>query len=187
MHTPGSRWRVALEQDTDVAFALYVRDVLGIGAGPDLPAVSPPPARLRPPPVPPGVLAAAWSSWWSALVDPGRPAARAGPEPPAFAAELRPGYAAWQQERRRSAAGAVPIRELLAGLPALVAAASAEVGRPDPDFTLVLTELPTDGWVWTETAPGQVLVSRAALADEDQVRRGLLAVLGRPPEPDAST
>ena len=186
MRTAGSRWTIALEQSDGIDFALYVRDVLGIRGvqDQDLPPVDPAPTAGRSTSATDDRAAAeAWSSWWSNLLRMRRPGhgsvALLRPALPDLAAGLRDSFAEWWQERNRRRAGDLPTRELLSDLPSLVAEAGVLLRRPDPDFALVLTEVPVAEPVWVQVAPDHVLISRAALDDSPSVRRQLLQIIER--------
>jgi len=184
MRAAGSRWRVALEQSEEIDFALYVRDVLGIRGAHDhhLPPVVPAPTK-RPKAAADEAAAETWTSWWSHLLQTRRPGHSATAEdrrtPPDFTVGLQNGFAEWQQERNRRNAQDVPTRELLSNLPSIVAEAGTLLGRPNLDFTLVLTEMPVAAPVWVETSSDHILISRAALQDPEGVRRRILSVIQR--------
>ncbi|WP_147455197.1 hypothetical protein [Saccharothrix australiensis] len=170
-------WSINHDSFGEIAFALYVRDALGI-TSPTADSIPPlePAAPARSHPDPPG-LAGHWDDWWTRITG-ARPAA--GHEAPAPAGppealddllpRLRRDHSRWAAGLRAEQArtGQPHTRDVIP-FHDLVDEVRRELGRDGLDFTLSIHEVPVAGPYWLRIGTDTVLASSDLLRSPDAV------------------
>jgi len=182
--TPGRPWSVTLDYSHDVAFALVVRDALGITDPSGLPEVHPPQVLAVDPAVrADGGADRLWQHWWD------RALARAGqeeagpPVPPEGALGRVVGgnlgvLQRWSAARKREVARAGRPTDARPRLRDVLHAYEQRTGVRPGGFHLRVTAVPVAGPVFLALDADRVLVSTALLSDRAEYLARILAHVG---------
>ncbi|GAB7188836.1 hypothetical protein ATKI12_8951 [Kitasatospora sp. Ki12] len=181
----GAPWSVALDYSHDVAFALAVRDALGITDPQGLPALDPPQALA----VDSAVLADGgseelWQRWWSRALDATRREEAGAPALPEglLGRVVEENFAAlhhWSGARKREVARVTRPTHAVPRLRDALREHERASGVRMGGFRLRVTALPVAGPVFLPLDEERILVSITVLSDRADYLARLLAHVGR--------
>ncbi|NUR01252.1 MAG: hypothetical protein HOY79_33400 [Streptomyces sp.] len=184
----GAPWSVALDYSHDAAFALAVRDALGITDSSGLPAVDPPqPLVIEPAVTVGGGIDAVWRRWWDHALS---AAGQEQPEPPLLPEGLLGRIVEgnfdtlhrWSAARKREVAEATRPTRGVPRLRNVLREYEQTTGIRIGGFRLQVTALPVTGPVFLPLDAERLVVSITLLRDRAEYRRHLLAHVGATPD-----
>ncbi|MEU8974737.1 hypothetical protein AB0D11_36695 [Streptomyces monashensis] len=184
----GAPWSVALDYSHGAAFALAVRDALGIADPLRLPAVDPPQTLVIEPVAGfDGQIEILWRRWWDRALS---PAGQDGPGPQWPSAGLLGRVVEgnldtlqrWSAARKREVAEATRPTRTVPRLRDALREYEQTTGVRVGGFRLQVTALPVAGPVFLPLDDDRLVVSISLLRDRVEYQRRVLAHIGATPD-----
>ncbi|MFD0528764.1 hypothetical protein ACFQ1I_20100 [Kitasatospora arboriphila] len=179
----GAPWSVSLDYSHDAAFALAIRDALGIASPPGLPPVAPPPELAVDPAAPADGAGAAWRHWWDRALPPtgqDEPGSPVLPDAPLdrVVTENFAALQAWSAARKREVARATSPSRAVPRIRDFLREHERATGVRLAGFRLDVTALPVAGSVFLPLGGNRIAVSIVLLSDRAEYLRRILAHVG---------
>ncbi|MCU7824220.1 hypothetical protein [Kitasatospora sp. DSM 101779] len=179
----GAPWSVSLDYSHDAAFALAIRDALGIAGPHGLPPVAPPPELVVDPATSADEAGAAWQRWWDRILPPtgrGETGSPVLPDAPLdrVVTENFGALHAWSAARKREVARATSPTRAVPRIRDFLREYEQATGVRPAGFRLSVTALPVAGSVFLPLGGERIAVSIALLSDRAEYLRRILAHVG---------